>query len=52
MNGLTNEYVFYGGILLSGCSLLAIILHLCISQMKKIRLNGKLEQEYGKKKKQ
>ncbi len=51
MNWMTNEYLFYGGIFLSGCSLLAIILHLCIFQIKKIRLDAKLVQEYGEKKK-
>ena len=46
---LSNEIVFYGGILITGCSLLAIILHLCISQIQKIRLHSRLVQEYGEK---
>lgn len=51
MISLSNEVIFYGGILIAGCSFLAIILHLCISQVQKVRLHSKLVQEYGEKQK-
>ena len=51
MISLSTEVIFYGGILIAGCSLLAMILHLCISQVQKVRLHSKLVQEYGEKQK-
>ncbi len=51
MMGLSNEMIFYGGIVIAGCSLLAMIFHLCISQIQKVRLHSKLVQEYGEKQK-
>ncbi len=51
MNLLTDEVLFYGGIIITGCSLLLAIIFLCISKIKKIRLDAQLDEEYGKRKK-
>ena len=50
-NGLTNEILFYGGIILAGCTLLTGFIYLCISHIQKIRLDAQLDAEYGIKKK-
>lgn len=52
MEWMTNELLFYGGMAAAGGSLLALILFLCISQVKKVRLNARLDAEYGPRKKQ
>ena len=45
---MLNEHLFYGGILLCACSVgLAVILG-SLYMIKKIRLNSKLNEEYGK----
>lgn len=51
MAGLTDEMLFYGGMAAAGCAALALILCLCVSQIKKIRLNVRLDAEYGERKK-
>lgn len=51
MNVLTDEVLFYGGIIIIGCSLLLAIIFLCVSKIKKIRLDAQLDAEYGKSKK-
>lgn len=52
MNLLTDEALFYGGIIITGCSLLLAIIFLCVSKIKKIRLDAQLDAEYGKRKEQ
>ena len=45
---MLNEHLFYGGILLCACSVgLAVILG-SLYTIQKIRLNSKLNEEYGK----
>ena len=45
---MLNEHLFYGGILLCACSAgLAVILGSWY-MVRKIKLNGKLDEEYGK----
>lgn len=50
-NMLTNEILFYGGLAITGCTLLAAFIYLCMSHIKKIRLDAQLDAEYGKKNK-
>lgn len=49
MDWLTNEVLFYGGLGITGVSLLLAIIYFCISKIKSVRLNAQLESEYGKK---
>lgn len=51
MEWITDELLFYGGMAAAGFSMLAMILYLCISQIKKVRLNARLDAEYGERKK-
>ena len=45
---MLNEHLFYGGIILCACSAgLAVVLG-SLYTIKKIRLNTKLDEEYGK----
>lgn len=49
MNWSVDERLFYGGIAVMAGTLLAAGIYVCISQIKKIRLNAQLDDEYGKK---
>lgn len=49
MEGITNEIMFYGGIILAGSSALLTIIFFCISKVKAIKLNAQLNLEYGEK---
>ena len=51
MGWISDELLFYGGMAVAGCSLLAMILCLCMSQVRKVRLNARLDAEYGERKK-
>lgn len=51
MEWLTNEMLFYGGIIITIISLIIFIIYLCISQIIKIQLNTKMDMEYGEKEK-
>ena len=51
MEWISDELLFYGGMAAAGCSLLAMILSLCMFQIKKVRLNARLDAEYGERKK-
>lgn len=44
---ITNEMMFYGGIVLAAVSALTMIIYLLIARMRKLRLNAQLDQEYG-----
>ena len=46
---LTNEMLFYGGIIITIISLIIFIIYLCITQIIKIQLNAKMDIEYGEK---
>lgn len=49
MNWMTDEMLFYGGLIIAGCSLGAAILYFCVSQIGMIRLKTQLDAEYGEK---
>lgn len=49
MNWLTDEVMFYGGMIVFVCSLVLGIIYCIISYIKKIHLNMQLDEEYGKK---
>lgn len=51
MDWLTNEVLFYGGIIITGYSILSAIIFLCVSKIKAVRLNAQLDAEYGERKK-
>ena len=51
MDWLTNEVLFYGGIIITGCSILSAIIFLCVTKIKAVRLNAQLDAEYGERKK-
>lgn len=45
---MTNEIMFYGGMILVGISVMGILVYWLIARLKKIRLDIQLDQEYGK----
>lgn len=47
MEWVTDEILFYGGMAAAGCILAAAIIYLCISQIGIVRLNARLDSEYG-----
>lgn len=49
MNWITDELLFYGGIATAAGSIVLAILYFSVSQIKKIRLDVKLNAEYGEK---
>lgn len=51
MNWLTNEILFYGGIILAGGSLLFAVIYFCVSRIKAVKLNAQLDAEYGNREK-
>ena len=48
---MTDEILFYSGIIAGGCVLLAALFYLGISRIKLAKLNAQLDAEYGKKEK-
>lgn len=48
MDWLTDEALYYGGMLVSACSLLLGIVYCVLPYIRKIRLNIQLDEEYGK----
>ncbi len=51
MDRLTNEFLFYGGIIITGCVLISAILYFCISKVKSVKLKMELNAEYGEEEK-
>ncbi len=49
MNWLTNEVIFYSGIGIVGCSILAAVICFCVIKIKSVKLNSQLTMEYGEK---
>lgn len=49
MSFLTDEMLFYGGLIITGVSVLFGIIYFFISKIKKMRLFQQLNQEYGEK---
>lgn len=50
MSWLTNEVLFYGGIIITVCSILSAVIYFCVSKIKKLKLKAQLESEYGERK--
>lgn len=49
MDFLTNEMLFYGGMIVAaGAAVLGVVVF-CVFQVQKVRLNVRLDQEYGEK---
>ena len=46
-----GELMFYGGIAVTAVSLAVLLIFLCVIQAIKMRLDLKLDEEYGKRKK-
>lgn len=46
-----GEFMFYGGIAVTAVSLAVLLIFLCVIQVIKMRLDLKLDEEYGKRKK-
>ncbi len=51
MGWLSNELLFYGGIAVCGAALLFAVICLCVSKIRSVKLNTRLEAEYGEKNK-
>lgn len=49
MGWITNEMMFYGGVILVGGSALLTIIFFCISKVKSVKLDAQLNREYGEK---
>ena len=49
MDWMTNEAIFYGGIIITSCSLLAALVFFFIYKARKMKLEARLDAEYGKK---
>ena len=49
MSWLTDEILFYGGIIGMEGAIMLTILYFLISQIRRVKLNVKLDVEYGKK---
>ena len=48
---VTDQTLFYGGMALAGGSALAAFLFFCVFQIRRIRLNARLDAEYGRQEK-
>ena len=48
---LSGEVLFYGGIVVAAAALVLAIVFFCVFKIKSARLNAKLNQEYGEKRK-
>ena len=49
MDWLTNEVLFYGGIIMVSCSLFAALVSFFVFKIRKLKLETRLDAEYGKK---
>lgn len=48
---LTDEALYLGGMIAASAALISAVVCFCIFQIKKVRLNSRLDEEYGKQKK-
>ena len=48
MDWLTNDMIFYGGIIISAIALLMALTSIFVFTIKKINLTARLDTEYGK----
>ncbi|MXP74413.1 hypothetical protein GN277_02945 [Lachnospiraceae bacterium WCA-9-b2] len=51
MSWLTNEVLFYGGIVIAACSVIAGAIYFTVSHIKWIHMNVQMDEEYGKREK-
>lgn len=49
MDSISNEMIFYIGIIIAAVSLFAIIIHIAVYKIKKLKLKATLDSEYGEK---
>lgn len=47
MDWLTDEVLFYGGMIVSLCSIALGIVYFILSHIRKVHLNKQLDEEYG-----
>ena len=45
---ISDEILFYGGCALAGVSGIALLISLCFLKIKAVKLDAKLDEEYGK----
>lgn len=50
INWLSDEMIFYVGLAIAGLSAIAMITYMVTSRIELIKLNNKLNEEYGKEK--
>lgn len=51
MEWLTDEILFYGGLIMGGIVLAALVVYLCVSRVGLAKLNARLDAEYGEREK-
>lgn len=51
MDWFTDEILFYGGIVVAAGSFFTAVIYFLISQIRKVRLNARLDIEYGEREK-
>ena len=51
MDFLSNETIFYGGIVITAIYILSAVIYFSVSKIKSIKLNAKLDAEYGERRK-
>lgn len=49
MSWLTDEILFYGGMIVAGGSFLMAILYFCVAKVQAVKLEAQLNAEYGEK---
>lgn len=51
MEWLSDEILFYGGLIMAGVVLGILVVYLCVSHAWRARLNARLDAEYGEREK-
>lgn len=51
MGWLTDEILFYGGLIMGGIVLIVLIIYLFVSRVRLAKLNARLDAEYGEREK-
>ena len=52
LSGISNEMLFYGGLAAAGSAAVILVIFLIVFLISGIRLNGKFDDEYGRRKKE
>ncbi len=47
MDWFSDEILFYGGLIMAGVVLVILVVCLCVSHVRLVRLNARLDAEYG-----